>query len=119
MNLYPRCSVLNCASRSLVLEVDDDEQLGEEDYVDKVGAHGPEAVDGRDGEGHGRGHGAHDEDGCAHHPQDLGFGCLERRVDLTSHHRTVVMVMHMGTKTRTKQRQPSGMVGPFGRGHPL
>ena len=36
MALYPRCTALNCASGSLVLEVDDDEQLGEEDYVDEV-----------------------------------------------------------------------------------
>ena len=37
MTLYPRCTALNCAlSGSLVLEVDDDEQLGEEDYVDEV-----------------------------------------------------------------------------------
>ena len=61
---------------SLVLEVYHDEQLGEEDYVDEVGAHGPEAVDGRDGEGHGCRHRSHDKDGRAHHPQDLGFGCL-------------------------------------------
>ena len=61
---------------SLVLEVDDDEQLWEEDDVDEVGAHCPEAVDGRDGEGHRRRHRPHDEDGRTHHPQDLRLGGL-------------------------------------------
>ena len=56
--------------------MDDDEQLWEEDDIDKVGAHGPEAVDGRDGESHDGGHAAHHKDGDPHHPHNLRLASL-------------------------------------------
>lgn len=63
---------------AVFFEMNDHDQLWKQDDVDQIGAHGPEAVDGRDSDGHSRGGERDHHDGQPHDPDDFHFGRLKR-----------------------------------------